>query len=336
MSGFFEGFASAAGDISSALSGSRSTGACVIRYGFILSANTLVGELTGRREEDIRGRPWADLVLPEDIPYLGSGRGSGAAHEGAPFHFRIKGPDGKPRWMVGTLTPLSGNSEPDQLLLMADVSEYGDLHEEARAREEEVLGMTEGTLRAIEKIVEMKDPFIAGHQRRVARLCYAIARQLGFSGSSAKILRMAALVHDVGKVSIPIQVLAKPMHLSDDEYSIVRMHPLVGYEILKDIEHLAFAAEIILQHHERTDGSGYPSGLTGENMLPEAKILSVADVIEAMISQRPHRPALGLEEALAEVKRGREKEYDSDVVDACLGLFSDPGFTLEMIPGGVF
>lgn len=336
MTGLFDSFAKTAGDIPAALSRSRSTGACVIRFGLVLSSNALVGELTGRGEEDIRGKPWTDLVLPEDIPYLGSGHGSGAAHEGATFHFRIKSPDGKPRWMVGTLTPLSADPEPDQLLLMADVSSYGEAHEYARAREEEVLGMTEGTLRAIEKIVEMKDPFIAGHQRRVARLSYAIARQLGFSESSAKILRMAALVHDVGKVSIPIQVLAKPMQLSDDEYSIVRMHPLVGYEILKDIEHLAFAAEIILQHHERADGSGYPSGLTGDNMLPEARIISVADVIEAMISQRPHRPALGLEEALAEVKRGKGKEYDTDVVDACLDLFSDPEFNLDAVPGGVF
>ncbi|MDI9393155.1 MAG: HD domain-containing protein [Synergistota bacterium] len=337
MSQEMEGFSRMAGDLAKVLFESRTTGVCILRDGMILAANPLVGEMTEKPDEEIKGKPWLELASREDLPFLGSGRGQGTSRETTPFHFRLSTPRGETRWVVGTLTPLPSPAGSDELLLLSDVSRYERIHDDASVREQDTLAMTEGTLLAIEKIVEMKDPFIAGHQRRVARLSYAISRRLGLSESSSRVLRMAALVHDVGKVSIPIQVLAKPMHLSEDEYSIVRMHPLVGYEILKDIDHLAFAAEIILQHHERVDGSGYPSGrLTGDRMLPEARIISVADAMEAMISRRPHRPALGLEEALGEIDRGRGLEYDPDVVDACLDLFKEPGFTLESRSEGDF
>jgi len=331
-----EDFSRVAGDLAKVLFESRTTGVCTLRDGTILAANPLVAELTGRPNDEVQGKPWLGLASREDLPFLGSGRGEGTSRETSPFHFRLSNPGGETRWVVGTLTPLPSPAGSDELLLLSDVSGYEKIHDDARVREQDALAMIEGTLRAIEKIVEMKDPFIAGHQRRVARLSYAISRRLGLSESSSRILRMAALVHDVGKVSVPIQFLAKPMHLSEDEYSIVRMHPLVGYEILKDIDQLAFAAEIILQHHERVDGSGYPAGLPGERMLPEAKIISVADAMEAMISRRPHRPALGLEEALGEIERGRGLEYDPDVVDACQDLFREPGFTLEARSEGGF
>ncbi|MDO9509534.1 MAG: HD domain-containing protein [Thermovirgaceae bacterium] len=336
MSGNMGVFTGGMEDLASALFGSRSAGVCVIQEGLIKSVNPLLEEIMGLKAEDLQGRPWCDLIHADDRGLFLTGPGKSAGITDSSLNFRIMTQDGGSRWMTGTFTPTRFHTRPALLALLADVNEHEKVHEEFLSREEDLLATTEGTFRAIEKIVEMKDPFIVGHQRRVARLSFAIASHLGFSEASAKTLRMAALVHDVGKVSIPIQVLAKPMHLSDDEYSIVRLHPMIGYEILKDIENLAYIGEIILQHHERIDGSGYPSGLTGDKMLPEAKIICVADVVEAMVSQRPHRPAQGMEEALAEIRRERGKSYDADVVDACVALFHDQGFTLEAEAEGAF
>ncbi|GAB6280387.1 MAG: hypothetical protein STSR0007_04560 [Thermovirga sp.] len=336
MSGDMAVFTSGMEDFASALYKSRSTGVCVIQEGLIRSVNPVLEKITDLKAEDIQGRPWGDLIHTDDRKLFLADPDKPTGITESSLLFRIMTKDGGFRWMMGTFTPTKFHTRPALLAILADVSEREKIHEEFKVREEDLLRTTEGTLRAIEKIVEMKDPFIAGHQRRVARLSYAIAKHLGFTDAASRTLRMAALVHDVGKVSIPIQVLAKPMHLSDDEYSIVRMHPLIGYEILKDIDHLAFVGEVILQHHERIDGSGYPSGLTGNNMLPEAKIISVADVVEAMVSQRPHRPAMGIEDAIAEIRKGRGVEYDLDVADACVALFHDLGFTLEAEAEGAF
>ena len=322
-------------DLASALFESSSTGVCVIQDGLIKSINPVLEEIIGIKMEEVQGRPWVDLIHADDRELFLAGSGKNIEVAEPSPHFRIITRDGSLRWMMGTFTPMRFHTCPALLAILVDISEREKIHDDYKSREEDLLRTTEGTLRAIEKIVEMKDPFIVGHQRRVARLSYAIAKYLGFTEASSRMLRMAALVHDVGKVSIPIQVLAKPMHLSDDEYSIVRMHPLIGYEILKDIDNLAFVGEIILQHHERIDGSGYPSGLTGDSMLPEARIISVADVVEAMVSQRPHRPALGMEEALAEIRKGRGTEFDSGVVDACVALFHDLGFTFEAEAAGI-
>lgn len=329
-------FTSGMGDIASALYGSRSMGICIIEEGLIRNVNPLLEDVSGIRGEDLQGRPWMDLVHPDDRKLFPADLAKAEGVADFSLHFRLMTKDAGPRWTMGSFTPTRFHNRRALLAILSDVSEHEKVHEEFKIREEDLLRTTEGTLRAIEKIVEMKDPFIAGHQRRVARLSYAIAKHLGFNDRACKTLRMAALVHDVGKVSIPIQVLAKPMHLSDDEYSIVRMHPLIGYEILKDIDHLAFVGEIILQHHERIDGSGYPSGLTGDKMLPEARIICVADVVEAMVSQRPHRPAMGLEDAIAEVRKGRGVEYDTEVADACVALFHDLGFSLEAESEGAF
>lgn len=336
MSDNMAAFTSGMEDLASALFESRSIGICVIQEGLIRSVNPLLEEITGFCADDVQGRPWGDLVYADDRGLFLEGSENAPQATGSSLHFRIMTKDGGSQWVTGTFTATKFHMRPALLAILADISDNKKIHKEFSASEEDLLRRTEGTLRVIEKIVEMKDPFISGHQRRVARLSYAIAKHLGFSESSARTLRMAALVHDVGKVSIPIQLLAKPMHLSDDEYSIIRMHPMIGYEILKDIDHLAFAGEIILQHHERIDGSGYPSGLTGDQMLPEARIISVADVVEAMVSQRPHRPAMGIEEALAEIRKGRGVEYAADVVDACVALFHDLDFTFDAETAGSF
>jgi len=185
-----------------------------------------------------------------------------------------------------------------------------------------------GFVEAMAMTVEMRDPYTAGHQNRVSRLACAIAEELGFNGAQVEGLRMAGMIHDLGKITVPAEILNKPGRLSEIEFSLIKTHSRVGYEILKDIAFPWPIAQIVLQHHERLDGSGYPRGLTEKDILLEAKILAVADVIEAMASHRPYRPALSLDEALEEIERHKGRFYDSEVTDACLRLFREKDFKL--------
>jgi putative nucleotidyltransferase with HDIG domain len=178
-------------------------------------------------------------------------------------------------------------------------------------------------------IVEMKDPYTAGHQLQVARLAAAIAQEMGLPESQVNIIRTTAAIHDIGKIYIPSDILAKPGKLGILEVSIIRTHAQGSYDILKNIDFGGPVAQIALQHHERQDGSGYPHGLKGDETMIEAKILAVSDVVEAMSSHRPYRPSLGIDKALEEIRQNRGTHYDPDVVDACLKIFSVDGFKLD-------
>jgi PAS domain S-box-containing protein len=182
------------------------------------------------------------------------------------------------------------------------------------------------TVEAIAGIVEMRDPYTSGHQARVAELAREIARRMGLSEEQAQVIHLAGLVHDLGKIRIPSEILSKPSRLSEIEYSLIKVHPQAGYDILKGIDFSWPIAEMVLQHHERLDGSGYPQGLKGEGILQGARILSVADVVEAMSSHRPYRPGMGVEASLEEISRGRGTLYDPQAVDACVALFKEQGF----------
>jgi putative nucleotidyltransferase with HDIG domain len=174
----------------------------------------------------------------------------------------------------------------------------------------------------------MRDPYTAGHQVRVAKLAREIASEIGMSTEQMSTIRTAALLHDIGKIIVPPEILNKPGKLNALERSFVEAHAQASYEILKTIEFEFPIAEIILQHHEKLDGSGYPRGLSGDSILKEARVLAVADVIEAMASHRPYRPALPLKTALEEISSHRGAFYDADVVDACLRLFLEKGLSL--------
>jgi putative nucleotidyltransferase with HDIG domain len=177
--------------------------------------------------------------------------------------------------------------------------------------------------------VERRDPYTAGHQRRVAALAAGIAHEMGFNAEQVEQIRISGFVHDLGKISVPAEILSKPGRLSELEMNIIREHPTHGYEILQDVESGWDLAEIVYQHHERLDGSGYPRGLKGEEIRLEARILSVADVVEAMASYRPYRPAVGLKEALEEIETKSGVLYDPEVVRVCLELFREKGYQLE-------
>jgi putative nucleotidyltransferase with HDIG domain len=179
-----------------------------------------------------------------------------------------------------------------------------------------------GIIEAMASTVETRDPYTAGHQRRVSDLARAIAKEMHLTGEEVDGVRMAGVIHDLGKLSVPAEILTKPSRLTENEFTLIKGHPQVGYDILKDIEFPWPVAQIVLQHHERMDSTGYPSGLGGEDIILEARILAVADVVEAMASHRPYRPALGVEKALAEITTHKGKLYDPRVVDACVRLLS--------------
>ena len=186
-----------------------------------------------------------------------------------------------------------------------------------------------GTVQAIAMLVEARDPYTAGHQRRVADLSRAIAEEMGLDYDRKEGLRMAAMIHDIGKISIPAEILSKPTKLTATEFELIKTQPQTGYDILKEIEFPWPIDRIVFQHHERMDGSGYPLGVKGEEILREARILAIADIVEAIASHRPYRPALGAEAAMDEIARGRGVAYDPEAVDACLKLFREKGYQLE-------
>jgi GAF domain-containing protein len=186
----------------------------------------------------------------------------------------------------------------------------------------------EDSIQAIAATVEMRDPYTSGHQKRVAELAVALAREMGLSEERIHGLHLASVVHDLGKISVPAEILVKPGKLTPIEFMLVKGHAQAGYEILKDINFPWPIATIVWQHHERLDGSGYPQGLKGDDILLESRIMAVADVVEAMASHRPYRPTLGIDVALQEIERGRGIQYDAAVADACLKLFRDGRYVL--------
>ena len=187
----------------------------------------------------------------------------------------------------------------------------------------------ENTVRALASTLAQRDPYTARHQERVANLACAIAREMGFPEERIEVLRLAAFVHDIGKVGIPADLLTKPGALNAIEMSLIKVHCQLGLDILKTIEFPWPLAEMVFQHHERVNGSGYPSGLKGPMIRLEARIMAVADVVEAMSSHRPYRPALELNATLEEISKNRGVLYDGEAVDACLRLFHEKGFTFD-------
>ena len=177
--------------------------------------------------------------------------------------------------------------------------------------------------------MDTRDPYTAGHQQRVAQLASGIAQELRLPRKQQEAIKIAAALHDIGKIGIPSEILTKPATLNEVEFSLIKKHPEMGYDILKDIDFAYPIAQIVLEHQERMDGSGYPQGLKGKDILLEAKIIGVADVVEAMSSHRPYRPALGIDKALEEISQNRGILYDPKVVDACLKLFKEKGFKFE-------
>ena len=190
-------------------------------------------------------------------------------------------------------------------------------------------GVMQGIISLLSSVVEARDPYTAGHQRRVGNLSAAIGEKMKLDEKTAAYLRMIGYIHDIGKIAIPIEILSKPGCLNELEIQMIRNHPLSGYEMMMNVDLPKVVGETIYQHHERCDGSGYPNGLIGKEISIEAQILMVADVVEAMMSHRPYRPALGLETALEEIRKNTGTLYNPEVVSACISLFHEDHYAID-------
>ncbi len=221
------------------------------------------------------------------------------------------------------------NISAGALSISYDITEQKFAEDELHKSLKKLRRLTEEVIDAMSLTVETRDLYTAGHQKRVAQLAVEIARKLNFPEEAIRGLKMAAIIHDIGKIYVPAEILSKPSTLSDIEFNIIKVHPQVSYDILKTIEFPWEVAKIVLQHHERLDGSGYPSGLKEKDILIEAQILAVADVVEAMTFHRPYRTALGIDSALEEIKNNSGKLYNPEVVNICLEIFEEDTFTFE-------
>lgn len=215
------------------------------------------------------------------------------------------------------------------LELMQTKRDRNNFYEQKEAALNEIQSTTEGIIITLSKAFELRDQYTSGHQQRVTDLAVAIASRMDLDPQKKQGLHWAGLIHDLGKVSAPTDILAKPGKLSQPEFEIIKEHPQKAYELLKDVDFPWPLADIVVQHHERINGLGYPQGMTGDQMLLESKILAVADVVEAMSSHRPYRPALGIDAAMKEIEKNKGVLYDEKAVDSCLNLLKEGKFAFE-------
>ncbi|NQT79609.1 MAG: PAS domain S-box protein [Candidatus Aminicenantes bacterium] len=291
-----------------------------------LYVNPAFEKLTGWKNEEICGEEFNfwNKVHPEDLELIKEREKARKAGKEVPpgNEFRIIAKDKAVKIVEANTVNIGKKEETKEIGILRDITVRKKAEEELKKSLEKLQKTFEETINALVSALERRDPYTAGHQKRVTNMACAIAEEMGFSKDQITGLRLAGLIHDVGKIQIPIEILIKPTHLSEVEFVMIKMHPQVGYEILKSIEFPFPVAQIVLQHHERMDGSGYPEGISGEEILPEARVLAVADVVEAMSSHRPYRPALGISTALREITKYRGSLYDPEVVDTCWKLFN--------------
>jgi PAS domain S-box-containing protein len=300
----------------------------IAQGGFLKYVNPITIKMLGYSEEVLTSMPFVELIHPEDREKLFE------AHirimkgeENQPvYQFRIFTSDGTVRWADSRAVTISWEGKPATLNFITDVTERKKADEERQQGIERIRKALGATVQAMAMTVEARDPYTAGHQHRVSDLARAIATEMALPGNQIDGLRMASMIHDIGKISVPAEILSKPTKLSVIEFSLIKIHSQSGYDILKNIDFPWPIARIVLEHHERQDGSGYPNGLTGDKLLMESRILAVADVVESISSHRPYRPSLGLDAALQEIANNRCILYDSVVVDICLRLFNEKGY----------
>jgi len=278
----------------------------VDRKGVIRFVNPAAKALFGRDEEELIGEMFGFPLVA-----------------GETTEIEIIRRDGEVAIAEMRVVEMEWEGEIVYLASLRDITDRKLAEKEIQLSHDRLQKILHGTIKTLSSTIEKRDFYTAGHQQRVSFIARAIATKMGLPQEKIEGLYTAALLHDIGKIIVPSEILSKPGRLSQIEFSIIKEHPQVGYEILKDVDFPWPIAEIILQHHERMDGSGYPQGLTGNDILLEARILAVADVVEAISSHRPYRPALGIDKALEEISKNKGKLYDPQVVDACLGIVDE-------------
>lgn len=302
----------------------------MIEDGRLAFTNSRTQEILGYDDREMLGKPILDLVAGEDRPAVARLMRQLMSGEIKTVEASFKG-----LHKNGTLVELGAHAtrgkrhdKPFILGVAQDIGERKKAQQEIDRYIERLEHSMQSTLEAVSLMVELRDPYTAGHERRVGELAAAIGAEMGLADHVVKGLRLTGYVHDIGKISTPAELLSKPSRLTPMEFELIKAHPRSGYDVLKGVDFPWPVAEIILQHHERMDGSGYPQQLKGEQILLEARIMSVADVVEAMASHRPYRPGLGIDVALEEIAKNKGKLYDSDAADACLRLFREKGYVL--------
>lgn len=250
---------------------------------------------------------------------------SGAAMEDAKTQARER-LGGDTKILIDLILSIYDSLSVNTLSLMRELKYRTEQEEKIKQYAQTLEASFMKMVRLATTLSEMRDPYTAGHEERVAKISVAIGKEMGLDEHRLEGLKVGGHLHDLGKMSIPVEILSKPTHLTPFEFELIKQHPQAGYDVLKDVGFPWPVDIIALQHHERIDGSGYPNGLKGDEISLEARIIAVADVVESMSSHRPYRPSLGLERALAEIERGRGTIYDAVVVDNCLRLFREKGY----------
>ncbi len=296
----------------------------------VLTISPSVRGLLGYTPEELVGRPFPELGIlsPESMEVAMSDARhvlNGGHISASVYEFLAN--DGTRRFVELSGAPIIQGEEIVGVVSVArDVSDRMGAEQALEHTLSELRQVLGGLIKILGLIVEQRDPYTAGHQRRVANLARAIATEMGLSVARIGGIRVAGSIHDLGKVSVPAEILSKPGRLSDNELRLVQTHAQVGYDLLREVEFPWPVADIVLQHHERLDGSGYPHHLRGDDIRMESRILAVADVVDAMCSHRPYRPAFPVNEVLEEICRERGILYEPEAVDACARLFRDKGF----------
>jgi PAS domain S-box-containing protein len=287
-------------------------------------------KMSGYRREEVLGVTSNALGLwanPQDRDRAVETIGKEGYIKNFESKFRMK--SGEVRTVLWSAEVIELEGKKCIISINRDITERRKAQEKLEQTLENLRRALGGTVQALAMASETRDPYTAGHQKRVSDLARAIAQEMGLPEDKVEGLRLAGVIHDLGKISVPAEILSKPTKLSDIEFSLIKTHSQIGYDVLKDVDFPWPIARMVLEHHERINGSGYPKGLIGDQILPETKLLMVADVVEAIASHRPYRPAYGIEVALEEIEKNKGILYDSDVVDACLKLFREKGFSLK-------
>lgn len=297
----------------------------------LLFANPAAERILGMSIGEHLGRLMSDRVHPDDLPAalarleaITSG-----SDGGIPISLRVRDVTGA--WKVIQVVATSRLDDP---AIGGIVINGRDATEYVKATEA-LEHSLEHTIQTLVSIVELRDRYTAGHQGRVALLADALAQKLGLDAETTKGIWIAASIHDLGKIAVPVEILNKPGHLSGPEFALIKVHPLAGHDLLADIEFPWPIARMVLEHHERQDGSGYPSGSAGDDILFGSRVLAVADVVEAMTVNRPYALSSGLPAALAEIRAGAGTRYDPTIVGACLALFEEEGFRFNLAGPGI-
>ena len=298
--------------------------------GCIIFVNPAAADLLGYSPEELVGQHWTAIVPSDQHPSVQAAHERRMLGEADRYELQLVRQD-------GTLVPVLVSGSPrieegrfaGTLTVFTDITEHKQVEEELQQSLERLRRTFDETVQALASAIRTRNPYMAGHQQRVTQLACAIAREMGLPEEQIEGIRVAGLIHDIGKISVPIEILSNPDGISDLEYGIIKAHPQIGYDILKAVEFPWPVAEIVLQHNERLDGSGYPQGLSGDEILLEARIIGVADVVDAMSSHQPYRAARGLDKALEEISQNRGVLYDPGVVGACLKLFKQKEFKFE-------